>query len=168
MMVSNRNLLFQGSIFRFHVCFGGCSWCEWKGASEVKELARYWVLYLKSRSIREIWSEPTPGFNQHIKGVFLRRCMDHRQLGEPIFGSGCLLAGLQDLWPRWQWKHRQGGDVSTKWHGFFFLERLIEDLQAFPQIRMVEVLLALHVGQLRMDIFSWSCLIHGTSLNYQA
>ena len=26
MMVSNRNLLFQGSIFRFHVCFGGCSW----------------------------------------------------------------------------------------------------------------------------------------------
>ncbi len=25
MMVSNRNLLFQGSIFRFHVCFGGCS-----------------------------------------------------------------------------------------------------------------------------------------------
>ena len=23
MMVSNRNLLFQGSIFRFHVCFGG-------------------------------------------------------------------------------------------------------------------------------------------------
>ena len=24
MMVSNRNLLFQGSIFRFHVCFGGC------------------------------------------------------------------------------------------------------------------------------------------------
>ena len=26
MMVSNRNLLFQGSIFRFHVCFGGCNW----------------------------------------------------------------------------------------------------------------------------------------------
>ena len=26
MMVSNRNLLFQGSIFRFHVCFGGCRW----------------------------------------------------------------------------------------------------------------------------------------------
>ena len=25
MMVSNRNLLFQGSIFRFHVCFGGCT-----------------------------------------------------------------------------------------------------------------------------------------------
>ena len=24
MMVSNRNLLFQGSIFRFHVCFAGC------------------------------------------------------------------------------------------------------------------------------------------------
>ena len=24
MMVSNRNLLFQGSIFRFHVCFWGC------------------------------------------------------------------------------------------------------------------------------------------------
>ena len=24
MMVSNRNLLFQGSIFRFRVCFGGC------------------------------------------------------------------------------------------------------------------------------------------------
>ena len=24
MMVSNRNLIFQGSIFRFHVCFGGC------------------------------------------------------------------------------------------------------------------------------------------------
>ena len=24
MMVSNRNLLFQGCIFRFHVCFGGC------------------------------------------------------------------------------------------------------------------------------------------------
>ena len=23
MMLSNRNLLFQGSIFRFHVCFGG-------------------------------------------------------------------------------------------------------------------------------------------------
>ena len=23
MVVSNRNLLFQGSIFRFHVCFGG-------------------------------------------------------------------------------------------------------------------------------------------------
>ena len=33
-MVSNRNLLFQGSIFRFHVCFGGCIyldppfWCQ--------------------------------------------------------------------------------------------------------------------------------------------
>ena len=27
MMVSNRNLLFQGSIFRFHVCFGG--WIFW-------------------------------------------------------------------------------------------------------------------------------------------
>ena len=26
MMVSNRNLLFQGSIFRFHVCFGGCNY----------------------------------------------------------------------------------------------------------------------------------------------
>ena len=27
MMVSNRNLLFQGSIFRFHVCFViGCTW----------------------------------------------------------------------------------------------------------------------------------------------
>ena len=26
MMVSNRDLLFQGSIFRFHVCFGGCKW----------------------------------------------------------------------------------------------------------------------------------------------
>ena len=25
MMVSNRNLLFQGPIFRFHVCFGGCN-----------------------------------------------------------------------------------------------------------------------------------------------
>ena len=25
MMVSNRNLLFQGSMFRFHVCFGGCN-----------------------------------------------------------------------------------------------------------------------------------------------
>ena len=25
MMVSNRNLIFQGSIFRFHVCFGGCT-----------------------------------------------------------------------------------------------------------------------------------------------
>ena len=25
MMVSNRNLLFQGPIFRFHVCFGGCT-----------------------------------------------------------------------------------------------------------------------------------------------
>ena len=25
MMVSNRNLLFQGSIFRFHVCFWGCN-----------------------------------------------------------------------------------------------------------------------------------------------
>ena len=25
MMVSNRNLLFQGSISRFHVCFGGCT-----------------------------------------------------------------------------------------------------------------------------------------------
>ena len=25
MMVSNRNLLFQGSIFRFHVCFGRCT-----------------------------------------------------------------------------------------------------------------------------------------------
>ena len=24
MMVSNKNLFFQGSIFRFHVCFGGC------------------------------------------------------------------------------------------------------------------------------------------------
>ena len=23
-MVSNRNLLFQGTMFRFHVCFGGC------------------------------------------------------------------------------------------------------------------------------------------------
>ena len=28
MMVSNRNLLFQGSIFRFHVCFGGCISCN--------------------------------------------------------------------------------------------------------------------------------------------
>ena len=28
MMVSNRNLLFQGSIFRFHVCFGGCIYYE--------------------------------------------------------------------------------------------------------------------------------------------
>ena len=28
MMVSNRNLLFQGSIFRFHVCFGGCTLSE--------------------------------------------------------------------------------------------------------------------------------------------
>ena len=26
MMVSNRNLLFQGSIFRFHVCFRGCKY----------------------------------------------------------------------------------------------------------------------------------------------
>ncbi len=26
MMVSNRNPRFQGSIFRFHVCFGGCIW----------------------------------------------------------------------------------------------------------------------------------------------
>ena len=26
MMVSNKNLLFQGSIFRFHVCFGGCKY----------------------------------------------------------------------------------------------------------------------------------------------
>ena len=25
MIVSNRNLLFQGSIFRFHVCFGWCT-----------------------------------------------------------------------------------------------------------------------------------------------
>ena len=25
MVVSDRNLLFQGSIFRFHVCFGGCN-----------------------------------------------------------------------------------------------------------------------------------------------
>ena len=29
MMVSNRNLLFQGSIFRFHVCFGGCNNRGW-------------------------------------------------------------------------------------------------------------------------------------------
>ena len=29
MMVSTRNLLFQGApIFRFHVCFGGCTHCE--------------------------------------------------------------------------------------------------------------------------------------------
>ena len=32
MMVSNRNLLFQGSIFRFHVCFGGWYiWFMWVG-----------------------------------------------------------------------------------------------------------------------------------------
>ena len=30
MMVSNRNLLFQGSIFRFHVCFGGCTCFFWR------------------------------------------------------------------------------------------------------------------------------------------
>ena len=30
MMVSNRNLLFQGSIFRFHVCFGGCMMNFWR------------------------------------------------------------------------------------------------------------------------------------------
>ena len=28
MMVSNRNLLFQGSIFRFHVCFGWCKYFQ--------------------------------------------------------------------------------------------------------------------------------------------
>ena len=33
MIVSNRNLLFQGSIFRFHVCFGWCTvWCTQKQA----------------------------------------------------------------------------------------------------------------------------------------
>ena len=34
MMVSNRNLLFQGSIFRFHVCFGGCKFS--RGPNAVK------------------------------------------------------------------------------------------------------------------------------------
>ena len=36
MVVSNRNLLFQGSIFRFHVCFGGSIpiWPDQKGTNE--------------------------------------------------------------------------------------------------------------------------------------
>ena len=31
MMVSNRNLLYKGSIFRFHVCFGGCAYSHLPG-----------------------------------------------------------------------------------------------------------------------------------------
>ena len=42
MMVSNRNLLFQGApIFRFHVCFGGCNLARFLQTNWVKALVRY-------------------------------------------------------------------------------------------------------------------------------
>ena len=44
MMVSNRNLLFQGSIFRFHVCFGGC--IRW--SFHLVILGDFWSLWHKS------------------------------------------------------------------------------------------------------------------------
>ena len=43
MVVSNRNLLFQGSIFRFHVCFGGCNSNIFGGifTSKIKEMIQF-------------------------------------------------------------------------------------------------------------------------------
>ena len=50
MVVSNRNLLFQGSMFRFHVCFGGCTWdLSW---------IFWWIL-------KVIFSKSTPIFQEN-------------------------------------------------------------------------------------------------------
>ena len=46
MMVSNRNLLFQGSIFRFHVCFGGCTF--WGPFFDVN--------FFRGKEFNDIWS----------------------------------------------------------------------------------------------------------------
>ena len=65
MMVSNRNLLFQGSIFRFHVCFGGCTFflmnlCCWNNVrwseSHFKcEHLRLWLYGLWDEHRRTQW-----------------------------------------------------------------------------------------------------------------
>ena len=44
MMVSNRNLLFQGSIFRFHVCFGGCISWGFLGLKKIETIFSWKVL----------------------------------------------------------------------------------------------------------------------------
>ena len=57
MMVSNRNPLFQGSIFRFHVCFGGCipiQYLCWfsKEAFDVWQVNRNWENKIFWKKIR--------------------------------------------------------------------------------------------------------------------
>ena len=51
MVVSNRNLLFQGSIFRFHVCFGGCKNLERPSYGGVWPCIGFWDLQTTSFEI---------------------------------------------------------------------------------------------------------------------
>ncbi len=53
MMVSNRNLLFQGSIFRFHVCFGGCTYIH---NPHPPEFQCYWCPLSMAANGRNKWN----------------------------------------------------------------------------------------------------------------
>ena len=59
MMVSNRNLLFQGSIFRFHVCFGGCkrNWFENFFVLVIWRKSKSWVM-LRFSSNHQLYELP--------------------------------------------------------------------------------------------------------------
>ncbi len=64
MMVSNRNLLFQGSIFRFHVCFQGCRFyrCQVLMAG-----------FLLSKWSKHVSHLKTEGIGNHASSNTLRR-----------------------------------------------------------------------------------------------
>ncbi len=75
MMVSNRNLLFQGPIFRFHVCFGGCTGNDvfvfWLRKSGFHHFSSTWFTGSK-RSAK--WDAMDTYFIDlgEMKGVFFR------------------------------------------------------------------------------------------------
>ena len=63
MMVSNRNLLFQGApIFRFHVCFGGC-----------RASKKLWAIFVVFFPLRFVVSRATWPVSQDLTSSVLLR-----------------------------------------------------------------------------------------------
>ncbi len=93
MMVSNRNLLFQGSIFRFHVCFGGCKWLVgWLYPQYTPSMGNLDGFFLGQLTLPETNSEFAPENRPkpNSKGLY----SNHPFLGEMVVSW----EGIYQLW----------------------------------------------------------------------
>ena len=107
MMVSNRNQFFQGSIFRFHVCFGGCNgWYIW--------LVTGWFNHLLVYSSSTFHALAARGWHVSLRPLYLPNAGP----AWVTVVSGRAMAMFPGMYPRLAcctWKFHEGSVLNILW-----------------------------------------------------